>query len=74
MVTKLWESETSVGVTYRADKAFNKHFVMCGVQDKGIQKALREQGDKMSCKQLSHVTLRGRQVSEKNGDILLLIL
>lgn len=54
-----------MGVTQRAHKAFCEHFLMRGVQGKLLQKALREQGDKIRC-DVAAVTCRlERTVSEK---------
>ena len=65
----------SVGVTQRAHKAFCERFVMCGVRGKAIQKALREQGDRMSC-DTTAVTchLERTHGVRKNGDTLLMFL
>ncbi len=64
-----------MGVTQSAHKAFCKHFVMCGVQGKKIQNALREQGDKMNCNTTA-VTCHLERTDgvRKNSDTLLMFL
>lgn len=64
-----------MGVTQRAHKAFGEHFVMCGIQGKEIQKALREQGDEMSC-DTTAVTCHLQRTDgvRKNSDTLLMLL
>ena len=64
-----------MGVTLRAHKAFCEHFVKCCVQGKALQKALREEGDKMSCETTAVTCHLERTVAaKKNSDTLLMFL